>query len=495
METTRLLELYVFVLAGFVGFFTITRVPALLHTPLMSATNAITAISLVGSLVAGRRRPGAAADGARLRRRDLGHHQRGGRLHHHRPHAEDVPAGRPAGGAPVSPRTALIEAAYLAASVLFILGLRSLTVPDRARRGMQLAALGMLVAVVGTLLHHEIVRYQWILAGLVLGSLIGYPLGVFMPMTAMPQRIALSHTFGALAATLVGRGRVPCPGAGSRGGARADGGARASRCCSARSPSPAASWPSASCRRSSPARRSPSRARTWSRIGDLPGGAGALRLAAGRTPANPAAFYVMVGLALVFGVLLVLPIGGADMPVVISLLNSYAGLAASATGFAIDNNVLIIAGALDGASGFFLSILMSRAMNRSFANVLFGAFGAVQPRPSAGRPRARPSSATRPEDAAIQLWTTRGSVIVVPGYGMAVAQAQHAGPRAGRAARAERRSRCTTPSIPVAGRMPGHMNVLLAEANVPYDQLMEMDQINDEFPNTDVALVSAPTTW
>ncbi len=195
----------------------------------------------------------------------------------------------------------------------------------------------------------------------------------------------------------------------------------------------------------------------------------------------------MVGLGLGIGVLMVLPIGGADMPVVVSLLNSYAGLAASATGFAIDNNVLIIAGALDGASGFLLSVLMSRAMNRSFANVLFGAFGTPQETAGAKSAAGLSVRSVTVEDAAIQMAYAR-LVIVVPGYGMAVAQAQHQVREL--AEQIEKRGGEVKYAIhPVAGRMPGHMNVLLAEANVPYDKLLDMDEINYEFANADVALV------
>jgi NAD(P) transhydrogenase subunit beta len=202
-------------------------------------------------------------------------------------------------------------------------------------------------------------------------------------------------------------------------------------------------------------------------------------------PAHPGAFHAMVGLGLALGVSLVLPIGGADMPVVLSLLNSYAGLASAATGFAIGNNVLIIAGALDGTSGFILSVVMSRAMNRSFGNVLFGAFGAPPP-PGQGAP-ALPVRSITPEDAAIQLGSAR-LVIVVPGYGMAVAQAQHQLREL--AQLIEKGGGQVLYAIhPVAGRMPGHMNVLLAEADIPYDQLRELEEINPEFKNADVALV------
>ncbi|HVP61214.1 MAG TPA: NAD(P)(+) transhydrogenase (Re/Si-specific) subunit beta, partial [Myxococcaceae bacterium] len=205
-------------------------------------------------------------------------------------------------------------------------------------------------------------------------------------------------------------------------------------------------------------------------------------------PETSIVFYAMIGLALMLGVFMVLPIGGADMPVVVSLLNSYAGLASAATGFAIENNVLIICGALDGASGFLLSVLMSKAMNRSFGNVLFGAFGSAQPALAAGaEAKDLTVRSVSAEDAAIQM-AYAGEVIVVPGYGMAVAQAQHVVREL--ADLLEKRGVTVKYAIhPVAGRMPGHMNVLLAEANVPYDRLYDMEDINPEFERADVALV------
>jgi H+-translocating NAD(P) transhydrogenase subunit beta len=384
----------------------------------------------------------------------------------------------------VSPRTVFIEAAYLLSSILFILGLRSLTIPDRARRGMQLAALGMLVAIVGTLVHHEIVQYGWILAGLALGAVIGYPLGVYVPMTAMPQRIAISHMFGAVAATLVGVAEFWHLGNGAHvprgtmaalgfevlfGSLTVTGSFMAFGKLQEFLPSRPLTFPGQN-------------------LFSLALFATAAGLFAWlvANPFNPGAFYAMVALGLVFGVSLVLPIGGADMPVVISLLNSYAGLASSATGFAIGNNVLIIAGALDGASGFILSIIMSRAMNRSFTNVLFGAFGSAPPSTGKTSEGLTVHSIT-PEDAAIQLAFAR-LVIVVPGYGMAVAQAQHQVRELANVV--EKNGGTVLYAIhPVAGRMPGHMNVLLAEADIPYDRLKEMDEINDEFRNADVALV------
>jgi NAD(P) transhydrogenase subunit beta len=379
---------------------------------------------------------------------------------------------------------AFTQLSYLAASVLFILGLRGLTRPDSARRGMQQAALGMLLAIVGTLTKHEIVRYDFILAGLALGTAIGYPLGMFVPMTAMPQRIAISHMFGALAATLVGIAEYYTLGNGadvSRGTMAALGFE--------------VMFGSLTITGSFMA---------FGKLQEfLPGVPVTFRgqnlvnglvfaLTVGLFawlvihPETTWAFYLMCGLGLVIGVSLVLPIGGADMPVVISLLNSYAGLASSATGFAIGNEVLIIAGALDGASGFILSMVMSKAMNRSFTNILFGAFG--KPLETGGQAAtgltARPISV---EDAAIQLAYAR-NVIVVPGYGMAVAQAQHAVREL--ADLVERNGGEVKYAIhPVAGRMPGHMNVLLAEANIPYDRLKEMDEINGEFSQADVALV------
>src|SRR5512133_87257 len=293
----------------------------------------------------------------------------------------------------MSPRVVFIEAAYLAASVLFILGLRSLTVPDRARRGMQLAALGMLVAIVGTLVHHEIVRYDWILAGLALGAAIGYPLGVYVPMTAMPQRIAISHMFGAIAATLVGVAEYRTLGDGARV-PRGEMAALGFEVLFGALTITGSFMAFGKLQELLPSRPVTFRGQNLVSLGIF-GAAAALFAWLVVEPAHPAAFYALVSLAL--------PIGGADMPVVISLLNSYAGLASAATGFAIGNDVLIIAGALDGASGFILSIVMSRAMNRSFGNVLFGAFGAPPPAGAAAATKDVTVRAITPEDAAIQL--------------------------------------------------------------------------------------------
>jgi NAD(P) transhydrogenase subunit beta len=205
-----------------------------------------------------------------------------------------------------------------------------------------------------------------------------------------------------------------------------------------------------------------------------------------RNPGATHLYPVMVGIALIVGVMLVIPIGGADMPTVISLLNSYAGLSAAAMGFVLNNKLLIVAGALDGSSGFILSVIMSKAMNRSFTNVVFGAFGQVAPA-AAGAQEARPVKSASPEEAA-GILAAASKVVIVPGYGMAVAQAQHK-VRELYDALSKRGIDVRFAIHPVAGRMPGHMNVLLAEADVPYDRLMEMDDINGDFPQTDVSLI------
>jgi NAD(P) transhydrogenase subunit beta len=388
-----------------------------------------------------------------------------------------------AAGASVSLREGLIQATYLAASVLFILGLYSLTKPARAQRGMQLAALGMLVAIVGTLVNHQIVRYEWIAGGLLLGAAIGYPLGMFVPMTAMPQRIAVSHMFGALAATLVGvaefqvlKGQVPHATMAALGfevmfGALTiTGSFMAFGKLQGFVTGTPVTW----------------RGQNAMNLG-LFAATFAVFVFLVVNPDHPALFYAMVAMSLAIGVLMVLPIGGADMPVVVSLLNSYAGLAAAATGFAIGNTVLIICGALDGASGFLLSVLMSKAMNRSFGNVLFGAFGAAPTASAAVGVEGRTVRSVTAEDVAVQLAYAR-EVIVVPGYGMAVAQCQHQVREL--ASLVEKKGGTVRYAIhPVAGRMPGHMNVLLAEANVPYDRLYDLEEINDKFEQADVVLV------
>lgn len=384
-----------------------------------------------------------------------------------------------------------MQLTYLAASVLFILGLRGLTKPDQARRGMQFAAVGMLLAIVGTMLHQEILTYTWILIGLAIGSVLGYPLGKFVPMTAMPQRIAFSHMFGALAATLVGIGEFyHMYQAGSIAPANAD--VRFKIAALGFEVLFGALTVSGSFMAFGKLQEFiTGKPVTYRGQNVVTGALFVLALSAFAVlivqPSNVAAFYTMVCVAFIIGFLFVLPIGGADMPVVVSLLNSYAGLAAAATGFAIGNNVLIIAGALDGASGLILSLIMSKAMNRSFANVLFGAFGSGGNTVSARTSEGLTARSISADDAAVLL-AYASKVIVVPGYGMAVAQAQHQVREL--AELIEKKGGEVKYAIhPVAGRMPGHMNVLLAEANVPYDRMYDMDEINEQFHEADVAVV------
>jgi NAD(P) transhydrogenase subunit beta len=394
---------------------------------------------------------------------------------------EALSAAGMGGGGTVDGRHIAYLLTLFVSSMLFILGLRGLTTPLTARRGMMMAVLGMAIAVVGTLLHRRIVSYQWIVGGLVLGTVIGVPMGLWIPMTKMPERIALSHAFGGLAVALVGIAeyfnfhkdlpRFAIAAVGFEvilGSVTFTGSLMAFGKLQGLLPGKAQTYPGQN-------------AVNFILIAAT----GAALAALVAMPGVQALFYGIAAAGVLLGVLLVVPIGGADMPVVICLLNSYAGLAAAATGFALNNPVLIVCGSLDGGSGFILALIMSKAMNRSFRNVLFGAFGAeVKAVGADARGSVREGTV---EDAA-ELFKIAESVIVVPGYGMAVAQAQHAVRELG--ALLEKNGTKVKYAIhPVAGRMPGHMNVLLAEANVPYDQLYELEAINDEFPRTDVAIV------
>ena len=394
----------------------------------------------------------------------------------------------------------LISLAYLVSSILFILCLRGLSSPENGRRGVFLGELGMLIAVLATLVKKEIVSYEWIVAGLLLGSLIGTSISLKIPMTKMPERIAFSHAFGGLATALVGVTEyhklhglfsvaTSLPGGRHETIDRLSMGALCFEVFLGSltfTGSIMAFGKLQGVITGAPV--------TWKgqnamNIGAFFGTIGLLVYQVAFPETAPTwMFIVMLASGLSLGVLAVLPIGGADMPVVISLLNSYAGLAACATGFALKSNILIISGALDGSSGFLLSMMMSKAMNRSFANVVFGAFGTGEgtAAPSTGGPAKSFNEATV-EDAAAVL-TASQSVIVVPGYGMAVSQAQHA-VRDLAAALEKRGTEVKYAIHPVAGRMPGHMNVLLAEANVPYDSLFDLDMINDDFARTDAVLV------
>jgi NAD(P) transhydrogenase subunit beta len=375
----------------------------------------------------------------------------------------------------------VIEVVYLVASALFILSLKWMSSPTTARHGILAGEIGMVLAIGGTLLRHGIVDYKWIIIALVLGSGIGIPLGM-VQMTAVPQRTALSHAFGALCVTLVGTAEfyLRAPHVEKfmmsvlsmeviLGGLTFTGSLMAAGKLQEILP------------------QRPITYKGQNLVNLL-----LFLVAVGSSvylvlhPEAKIFFPIVVGVSLIFGVLLVIPIGGADMPTVISLLNSYAGLSAAAMGFVLDSKLLIIAGALDGSSGLILSIIMSKAMNRSFTNVLFGAFGQVQASAAAGQ-EAKPVRSATPEEAAAIL-AAANKVVIVPGYGMAVAQAQHKV--------RELYDMLTKKGVevrfaihPVAGRMPGHMNVLLAEADIPYDRLIEMEEINGDFQQTDVALI------
>ena len=376
----------------------------------------------------------------------------------------------------------LYVGASLVAAALFILSLKWLSHPRTARRGVRAGEIGMALAVIGTLLMFH-VGYKWVLLGIVLGSLIGAPMAIWMPMTAVPQRTALSHAFGALAAALVGIAHYYEPHAESidrftmgilalevlLGTLTFTGSLVAFGKLQDLIPSSIKGLPQQNLINFT-----------------ILGAALLCGVWLVFHPASYLVFVLLVLLGLTFGLCLVMPIGGADMPTVISLLNSYAGLSASMMGFVLNNYLLIIAGALDGSSGLILSIIMCKAMNRSFTNVLFGRMDASKVASADDVYGGKVKSATA-EDVAMVLDGAR-RVVVVPGYGMAVSQAQHAVRELFNLLE-ERGTEVEFAIHPVAGRMPGHMNVLLAEADIPYDKLKEMDEINPSFGQTDVAIV------
>lgn len=384
----------------------------------------------------------------------------------------------------------LIQIAYLVAAVLFILGLRNLSNPRTAVRGNALSAVGMLVAIVATLVANEVMDYTVVAAGLVVGAGIGAVMATRIQMTAMPQMVALLNGFGGSASALVAGGELIS--AAQTGESLAGGIVPFAVVLSILIGGITLTGSLVA----------------FAKLQELVGGSavtyplqksanallGVLVIGAAVSltvdPLNLATLSVLVGLSLLLGVLLVLPIGGADMPVVISLLNSYSGLAACATGFVLDNSALVVSGSLVGASGLILTRIMCDAMNRSLGNVLFGAFGAEEGVASVsaeGGVEQGSVTAYTPIDAAVVL-SSALRVIIVPGYGMAVAQAQHAVRELSDLLISEG-IQVQFAIHPVAGRMPGHMNVLLAEADVPYEQLVEMDEINPQFLETDVALV------
>jgi NAD(P) transhydrogenase subunit beta len=376
----------------------------------------------------------------------------------------------------------LTQASYLAAAALFILSLRWLSAPRTARRGVAAGVAGMALAIAGTLIHPGIVRYTWIIAACVAGTAIGVPLSR-VPLTAVPQRTALSHAFGGLAAGLVGTAEYLIGlGDGTLTTFRTS--ALVVEVILGYLTFTGSLMAAGKLQEVIPTRPITYRGQNLVNF-VLLGIAVVAGIMVVLSPDRWLLFPVIVLLSLAFGVLLIIPIGGADMPTVISLLNSYAGLSAVAMGFVLDNKLLITAGALDGSSGLILSVIMCRAMNRSFTNVLFGAFGQVQAGGTATE--ARTAKSGTPQDAA-DLLSNAARVVIVPGYGMAVSQAQHRV--------REIYDVLTKQGVdvkfaihPVAGRMPGHMNVLLAEAEVPYDALIEMDDINRDLPQTDVVLV------
>ncbi len=381
-----------------------------------------------------------------------------------------------------------IELSYLIAASLFIVGLKKLGSPATARQGNMVAAVGMLIAIVATLLNQTVMNYQIILIGIVIGSLIGAIAAQKVAMTAMPQMVGIFNGLGGAASALIavaefwrmlGEGTVTWDATLITvlgiliGGVTLTGSFIAFAKLQGLITGSPITFPLQQV------------INFTLLIGFLAGSAYLLV-----SPAQPILFFVLVGMSLVLGILFVIPIGGADMPVVVSLLNSYSGLAASAAGFILMNNMLIIAGALVGASGIILTQIMCKAMNRSIANVLFSAFGtggSASGTTTGGSPGDQAVRSVEAEEGAMMLGYAR-SVVIVPGYGMAVAQAQHTIREL--ADQLDRLGVEVRYAIhPVAGRMPGHMNVLLAEANVPYTQLYDMDDINPEFERTDVALV------
>jgi NAD(P) transhydrogenase subunit beta len=384
-------------------------------------------------------------------------------------------------------RVVLINVAYLIAAVCFIIGLKLLSSPATARRGNQIAALGMTVAVIATLFMPGLQNVWLILIALAIGAALAVFPARSVKMTAMPQMVAIFNGMGGATAALVslvefqhkadiGRGEIISIVLGVIIGSISFAGSmiafgKLQELISGRPIS------------------YPNRQQVNAVIGIAVIALAVIIVALGQASISYALIVALFLTALVLGVLTVLPIGGADMPVVIAVLNSMTGVAAALTGFVLNNQALIIAGILVGASGAFLTLLMARAMNRSVSNVLFGAWGAaaVGGGGAAGAAADLPMREVTPDDAAVPL-AYADNVIIVPGYGLAVAQAQHAVRELAETLQ-DRGVQVRYAIHPVAGRMPGHMNVLLAEANVPYDDLYEMDQINEDFANTDVAIV------
>ncbi|HEV2194393.1 MAG TPA: NAD(P)(+) transhydrogenase (Re/Si-specific) subunit beta [Candidatus Acidoferrum sp.] len=375
----------------------------------------------------------------------------------------------------------LIDFSYIAAVIGFILAIKWLSSPASAMRGVLIGEIASGVAVIATLFDPQVTHYKWIIITLIIGAAIGVPLGM-VKMTAVPQRTAVSHAFGALSAALIGIAEYYV---GTPHLTRFEMLEIGLEVIIGSLTFTGSLIAAGKLQEILPQRPITYKGQNVVSLSTL-GAAIVIMVVLMVHPEYTHLFDAMIVVALLFGVMLVTPIGGADMPTVISLLNSYAGFSAALLGFVLNSKVLVVAGALDGASGFILSVIMCKAMNRSFTNVLFGAFGQVQV--SAGKvAEERTVRSASPEEAAAIL-AAANKVVIVPGYGMAVAQAQHKV--------RELFDGLTKRGIdvkfgihPVAGRMPGHMNVLLAEADIPYDKLLDMDEINGEFPQTDVALI------
>ena len=377
------------------------------------------------------------------------------------------------------------NAAYIVAAVLFIVGLKQLGSPATARNGNRLSALAMLVAVVATIVGNDIASWEWILGGVIVGSGIGAISARRVQMTSMPQLVAVFNGFGGAASAVVAAAElirlidaneditenvsITIMASVIVGGVTLTGSFIAYGKLQGLVPTRPLLLP----------------IRNVINVGLLTTMIASTVWLVADPSITP--FLIAAGSALALGILVVIPIGGADMPVVIALLNSYSGIAGAATGFVLDNNILIIAGSLVGASGLILTRIMTKAMNRSLANVMLGGFGVEDGAGASGGDDDRPVRSIQADDAATILGYAQ-SVIIVPGYGLAVAQAQHQVRELADLLK-DRGIRVSYAIHPVAGRMPGHMNVLLAEANVPYDELRDLDQINSEFQRTDVAVV------
>lgn len=380
--------------------------------------------------------------------------------------------------------------AYLVASVLFVLALRGLSSPETSRSGNTMGMVGMALAIVTTILSPAITSYVWVAGALIIGAAIGLTIASRIAMTAMPQLVAAFHSLVGMAAVLVAGAAFSNPGAfhllDATGHIFA-----ASRIEMSLGVVIGAITFSGSVvaftKLQGLVSGSPAVFKGQHPLNALLGIAIVVLMVMFCVDQSPQLFWTMTALAFVIGVLIIIPIGGADMPVVVSMLNSYSGWAAAGIGFTLHNNALIVTGALVGSSGAILSYIMCKGMNRSFINVILGGFGSDNAAAVAGGAEERPVKQGSADDAAFIL-KNAGSVIIVPGYGMAVAQAQHALREMGDVLKANGVD-VKYAIHPVAGRMPGHMNVLLAEANVPYDEVFELENINSEFQGADVAFV------